>query len=564
MDRRHFLARSSLAAALGTAGLGAPAPAGALPADLAPTAPVAPTVRPPEPTPFEWEEATVADLAQAMATGRTSARGLAEAYLARIAAVDTDAVGRTGLRSVIETNPDALAIAEERDAERRAGRVRGPLHGIPVLLKDNVDTGDRMQTTAGSLALVGAPAPRDAFLVERLREAGAVLLGKTNLSEWANYRSTRSSSGWSARGGQTRNPYALDRTPCGSSSGSGAAIAANLAALAVGTETDGSIVCPASTCGIVGLKPTLGLVSRSGIIPIAHSQDTAGPMTRTVRDAALLLGALAAGGPDPRDPATRAARGRVAADYAAALAPDGLRGARIGVVRGSFGFHDAVDRLVGESLEVLRREGATLVDPVAIPTAGQFDAGENAVLQWEFKADLNAYLAERWRETERRAPGTARFPRTLEALIAFNERERDREMPWFGQELFLMAQRRSSLQDPRYRSTLARNRRLAGAEGIDAVLRRHRLDALVAPTGGPAWAIDLVNGDHYGGGYSSASAVAGYPHLTVPAGAVHGLPVGLSFFAGAWSEPTLLRLGYAFEQATRLRRPPRLATGPTS
>ena len=546
MDRRHFLG----AAGATVAGLAAYGPAPAAAAGTgATTAPAAGPDRVPgaprSADDFPFAEATIAELQDAMAAGRTSARGLAEAYLGRIAAIDR--AGPT-LRSVIEENPDALAIAAERDAERRAGRVRGPLHGIPVLLKDNVDTGDRMLTTAGSLALAGRPAPRDAFLVERLREAGAVLLGKTNLSEWANFRSTRSSSGWSGRGGQTRNPYVLDRSPCGSSSGSGVAIAANLAAVAVGTETDGSIVCPSSANGLVGVKPTLGLVSRSGIVPIAHSQDTAGPMTRTVRDAAVLLSVLASGGADPRDGATRAAQRHVVADYAAGLDAGALRGARIGVAREFGGFHPGVDAVFDAAVRALRDAGAVLVDDVKLPTRGKFDAGEFELLLWEFKADLNAYLAAR---------GETAAVRSLAAVIAFNERERAREMPYFGQELLERAQKKTSLADPAYRRTLARNRRQAGAEGIDAMLARHRLDAVVAPTGGPAWTIDLVNGDHFGGGFSSASAVAGYPHVTVPAGLVHELPVGVSFFAGAWTERRLLRYAYAFEQATTARRAPR-------
>jgi amidase len=539
MDRRAFLAAASLAAA---------APLGGA-ADAQPARP-APGPGP-APDDFPFAEATVAGLQEQMAAGRLTSRALAEAYLARIAALDTDAPGRVGTRSVLEVNPDALALADRLDAERRAGTVRGPLHGIPVLLKDNVDTADRMQTTAGSLALVGQPAPRDAFIVERLRAAGALLLGKTNLSEWANFRSTRSSSGWSGRGGQTRNPYALDRTPCGSSSGSGVAVAADFCTLAVGTETDGSIVCPAATCGVVGVKPTLGLVSRSGIIPIAGSQDTAGPMTRTVRDAAVLLGALASGGADPRDAATRAAQAHVAADYVRGLDAGALRGARVGVLRKSAKFHTGVDVVYEAALKALRDAGAVLVDPADLPTQGQFDAAEFEVLLFEFKAELNAYLADRAARTG------ARPAPTLESLIAFNRREADRELRWFGQELFEQAQAKGPLTDPRYRAARARARRLAGPEGIDAVIRKHRLDAIVAPTNGPAWAIDLVNGDHFGGGYSSASAVAGYPHVTVPAGFVHGLPVGLSFFGGAWTEPVLLRLAYAFEQRTRARRAPR-------
>lgn len=538
MDRRRFLGTG----ALGAAALAAGRPLAAHPPDAHP--PDAHPPASPAAQEFEFAEATVADLQAHMAAGRHDARAIAQAHLARIAALDH--AGPT-VRSVIEVNPEALAIAERMDAERRAGRVRGPLHGIPVLLKDNVDTGDRMMTSAGSLALATAPAPRDAFLAARLREAGAVILGKTNLSEWANFRSTRSSSGWSGRGGQTRNPYALDRSPCGSSSGSGAAVAACFAPLAVGTETDGSIVCPSSANGIVGFKPTLGLVSRSGIVPIAHSQDTAGPMARTVRDAAILLGVLASGGADARDAATRSAQRHVLADYAAGLDAGALKGARIGVGREFGGFHPQVDRVLDDAVRALREAGAVVVDDVKLSTRGRFDSGEFEVLLWEFKADLNAYLAGR---------GATAPVRTLADVIAFNERERAREMPWFGQEIMERAQAKTPLADPKYRSTLARNRRLAGAQGIDAMLARHRLDAVVAPTGGPAWTIDLLNGDHFGGGFSSASAVAGYPHVTVPAGLVGGMPVGLSFFAGAWADARLLRLAHAFEQATRHRRPP--------
>ncbi|HEY0776472.1 MAG TPA: amidase [Gemmatirosa sp.] len=549
MDRRSFLGAAGV--------LGAAAPSLAAAATGVANAPTlgAASAAPP---PFAFEEATVADLQRAMAGGRTTARALAAAYLARIEAIDRPGGGRPGMAAVIEVNPDALAEAARLDAERAAGRVRGPLHGIPVLLKDNVDTGDRMQTTAGSLALAGRPAPRDATLAARLRAAGAVLLGKTNLSEWANFRSTRSSSGWSGRGGQTRNPYALDRSPCGSSSGSGAAVSANLAALAVGTETDGSIVCPSGINGVVGLKPTLGLVSRAGVIPIAHSQDTAGPMARTVRDAAILLGALAAGGADPRDAATTAAQAHVVADYAAGLDAGALRGARIGVLRANFGFHTDVDRVMEGALRALRDAGAVLVDPVAIATVGKWDTTENVVLQYELKADLNAYLAERYRGVEASATNASGdpLPRTLADLIAYNRRHADREMPWFGQELFEQSEARGPLTDAAYQTALSDNRRFAGAEGIDAALAANRLDAIVAPTNGPAWTIDLVTGDHFGGGYSSPSAVAGYPHVTVPAGFVHGLPLGLSFFAGAWTEQRLLGYAYAFEQATRARRAP--------
>ena len=493
---------------------------------------------------FDWEELTVRDAQAAMGARRVSARRLTEMYLERIERID-----RRGpaLNSVIETNPDALAVAESLDRERREGRVRGPLHGIPVLIKDNIDTADRMHTTAGSLALVGARPQRDAFIVERLRAAGAVILGKTNLSEWANFRSTHSSSGWSGRGGQTRNPYALERNPCGSSSGSGAAVSANLAVAGVGTETDGSIVCPAGACGIVGIKPTLGLVSRSGIIPIAHSQDTAGPMARTVADAAALLNVLT--GFDARDPLTGAAGRHARTDFTSALVPGALRGARIGVARKFFGFNDRVDRLMADAIDVLRREGATVVDPADIPTHGKFDAAEFEVLLYEFKADLNKYLASL-------APGD--HPRTLKALIDFNERNREREMPYFGQELFLRAEAKGPLTDPAYLKALRTSKTLSRAQGIDAVMSKNRLDALVAPTGGPAWTTDLINGDHFSGGSSTPAAVAGYPNVQVPAGYVYGLPVGISFFGRAFTEAKLIGLAYAYEQATRHRQPPRM------
>jgi amidase len=470
---------------------------------------------------------------------RYSARQLTEAYLARIASFDKT------VNSIIELNPDALAIADRLDRERAAGRTRGPLHGIPIVIKDNIDTADRMHTTAGSLALAESIARNDAHIVHRLREAGAVILGKTNLSEWANFRSTHSTSGWSGRGGLTRNPYAPDRNCCGSSSGSGAAVAASFAAIGVGTETDGSIVCPSSACGLVGLKPTLGLVSRSGIIPISHSQDTAGPMARTVTDAAILLGAMT--GIDSLDPATASSRGHVEADYTRFLDPNGLRGARIGVARQYFAFSDHVEKVMKDALDVLTKLGATLVDPANLEHTSEYGDSELEVLLYEFKADLNAYLAQ--------LPPNVK-PRTLADLIKFNEDNRDREMPYFGQELFLQAQEKGPLTTPAYRKALAKNHRLSRAEGIDAVMKKHKLDALVAPTGGPVWCTDLVNGDHFTGGYSTASAVAGYPHITVPAGLAFGLPVGLSFFAGAWSEPALLKYAYAFEQATKARKAP--------
>jgi amidase len=478
-----------------------------------------------------------------MRSGAYTARSIAERLLTRI-----DEIDRRGpaVNSIIELNPDALAIADGCDQERRAGRVRGPLHGIPILLKDNIDTADKMHTSAGSLALAESVASRDAFLVERLRDAGAVILGKTNLSEWANFRSTHSTSGWSGRGGQTKNPYVLDRNPCGSSSGSGVAVSANLAPLAVGTETDGSIVCPASACGIVGIKPTLGLVSRAGVIPIAHTQDTAGPMARTVADAAVLLGVLA--GVDPRDRATAASRGRSQTEYTRFLDAAGLRGARIGVARNFFGFSDAVDRVMTEAVAAMKSAGAILVDPANIPTKGKFDDSEFEVLLYEFKADLNAYLAG----LGSRAPATS-----LADLIAFNERNRGREMPFFGQEIFVMAQKKGPLTTRAYRLALAKNRRLSRTEGIDAVVAKHRLDAIVAPTGSPAWPTDLLNGDHFTGGSSTMAAVAGYPSVTIPAGYVHGLPVGISFFASAYSEPTLIKLAHALEQTLKARKAPR-------
>jgi amidase len=490
---------------------------------------------------FEFEETTIAALQDSMRDGKLTARELAEKYIERIEKFD-----RKGARlnSIIELNPDALSLAAELDRERKTKGARSPLHGVPILLKDNIDTADRMRTTAGSLALADTFAPRDAFIVERLRAAGAVILGKTNLSEWANFRSTHSSSGWSGRGGQTRNPYAIDRNPCGSSSGSGVAVAANFAAAAIGTETDGSIVCPSSACSLVGIKPTLGLVSRSGIIPISHSQDTAGPMTRTVADAALLLNALT--GVDPRDRATQNSRGKSQADYTRFLDANGLRGARIGVARKFFGFNDKVDKLMTDAIDALKRGGAIVIDPADLPSHGKYDDSEFEVLLYEFKADLNKYLAERG--------GGA--PRSLKELIEFNERNREREMPYFGQEIFLKAQAKGALTSKAYLAALAKNQRLSRAGGIDAALAKHRLDAIIAPTGGPPWTTDLVNGDHFSGGSSTPAAVAGYPNINVPAGYVFGLPVGISFFGTAYSEPVLIKLAYAYEQATKHRRPP--------
>lgn len=490
---------------------------------------------------FQLEEAAIADLTASMRSGDRTTRSIVSQYLSRIQQLD-----RQGpmLQSVIETNPEALNISEELDREREAGTVRSPLHGVPVLLKDNIDTADQMTTTAGSLALQGSIPLGDSTVARRLREAGAVLLGKANLSEWANYRSTRSSSGWSARGGQCRNPYALDRSPCGSSSGSGVAVSANLVTVAIGTETDGSIVCPASTNGIVGIKPTVGLVSRSGIVPISATQDTAGPMARTVRDAVVVLGLIA--GVDTRDPATEVAGTLGLDDYTPFLDEAGLTGARIGVQRSAFGFHPLVDRLMEDAIVLMRDRGATIVDPIALRPSPTMRRAEVEVMAYEFKTGLNAYLA---------ALPNGEI-RSLADLIAFNEAHAGEEMPYFGQERLVEAQRRGSLSEDRYQEAHAVARRLSREEGIDRAMDADTLDAVIAPTGGPAWVIDHVNGDHFSGGSSSLPAVAGYPNITVPAGYVQGLPVGLSFFGRAWSEPTLIRTAYAFEQASRHRQQP--------
>ena len=490
------------------------------------------------------DEMGIRGLQRAMRSGEITARLLLDRCLERI-----DAIDRNGpkLNSILEVNPDAMAIAETLDAERTQDGPRGPLHGIPVVLKGNIDSADRMTTTAGSLSLAGSIPPRDAFLVERLRAAGALILGKANLSEWANFRGKNSLSGWSSQGGQTRNPYDSDRSPCGSSSGSAVAVAAALCAVAIGTETDGSIVCPAQTCGIVGIKPTIGLVSRTGIIPIAHSQDTAGPMARTVEDAAILLNALI--GEDPRDPATRTAPFERGVDYARHLDLDGLRGARIGVARNFFGSHRGVDRLMGSCLEAMKDLGAVLVDPANVETAQALREPELEVLLYEFKHDLNAYLASL-------GPGAP--VKSLDEIIAFNEAHADEVMPHFGQELMMMAQGKGPLTEEAYSKALETNLRLARVEGIDATLQKYDLDAIVAPTGGPAWLIDTVHGDYGIGGCSSPAAVAGYPHVTVPAGYVAGLPVGLSFFGAAWDEAKLIRFAFAFERTTEARRPPKL------
>jgi amidase len=493
--------------------------------------------------PFAYEEATVAELQAQMKSGRLTSRVLTEAYLERIREIDPR------LSSVLEVNPDALAIADALDAERKAKGPRGPLHGIPILIKDNIATADRMQTTAGSLALAGVKPPHDAFIVEKLRAAGAVLLGKTNLSEWANIRSTHSSSGWSARGGQTRNPYALDRSPCGSSSGTGAAIAANLAAVGIGTETDGSIVCPGTSQSLVGLKPTVGLVSRRGIVPISHTQDTAGPMGRTVADVAALLSVMAA--VDSSDPASAASKGKAEPDYTKFLDANGLKGARIGIARAKmFGSSPEADRVANTAIEVLKAEGAVIVDPADIPHIGEYDDPELDILLTELKWDLADYLKE-W------APGSP--VKNLDELIDWNKKHADSEMPFFGQELFERAAKKGPFSGKEYKKSLEKCRKLALDQGLAVVFAKQKLDALVAPTGGAPWVIDLVTGDHFGMSSSTPPAVAGTPAITVPAGFERGLPLGITFMGPAWSEGTLLKIAYAYEQASHARRPPRLA-----
>ena len=506
----------------------------------------APAAAPADVKSFELDEITIPELQDGMKSGKFTARSLVEKYRGRIDEIDKRG---PAVNAIIELNPDASSIADALDQERKAKGPRGPLHGVPVLIKDNIATADRMMTTAGSLALVGSKPPKDSFVAQKLRAAGAVILGKTNLSEWANIRSSHSVSGWSGRGGLTKNPYALDRNACGSSSGTGAGISANLAAAGIGTETDGSIVCPSSSNGLAGIKPTVGLVSRSGIIPISHSQDGAGPMCRTVRDAAIVLGALT--GVDPDDEATAASAGKSQTDYSQYCDPSGLKGARIGVARKYFGFNDAVDALMEQALSVMKTQGATLVDPADIPTFGKFDESELLVFMYELKADLNAYLA-------RLGPGAP--VHTLQDIIEFNERNRQKEMPYFGQDLFLKAQEKGPLTEKEYLDAVAKNHQLARVEGIDAVMDKNKLDAIVAPTGGPAWLTDLINGDHSAGGSSNAAAVAGYPNINVTAGFISGLPVGISFFGRAWSEPTLIKLAYSFEQATKARQAPRFLT----
>jgi len=490
------------------------------------------------------EEATIAELQDAMTRGGLSSQDLVNRYLERIASIDEDG---TALNSVLEVNPDARRIAKQLDRERKQGHVRGPLHGIPIMLKGNIDTADRMTTTAGSLALVGDPPHQDSTVAARLRAAGAVILGKTNLSEWANFRGFNSSSGWSGQGGQTRNPYVLDRNPCGSSSGSAASVSANLCAAGLGTETDGSIVCPATINGVVGIKPTVGLTSRAGVIPISHTQDTVGPHARTVADAAAVLSALV--GVDPRDPATAGSAGKFSTDYTQFLDPDGLRGARIGVARGGgfTGYSEETDAIFEQALEAMADAGAVLVDPAEIPTidALNADQAEIIVLIYEFKRDLNAYLATR----------TGVPIHTLADAIAFNEAHASQELQYFGQEFFVLAEQEIFTQQD-YEDALVRGHMLAATDGIDAILAQENLDALVAPTGSPSWPNDLINGDHFTGASSGPCAVAGYPIINVPAGFASGLPVGISFMGTAYSEQKLIKLASGFEHATHVRRAP--------
>lgn len=490
-------------------------------------------------TDFELNEATISQLQEKMTSGKMTSEEITQKYLDRIELIDKKG---PELRAVIELNPDALKIARLMDAERKSGKIRGPLHGIPVLIKDNIDTGDKMQTSAGSLALVGSPAPDDAVIVRKLRDAGAVILGKTNLSEWANFRSSKSSSGWSGRGGQVRNPYCTDRSPCGSSSGTGASVAANLCAIGIGTETDGSIVCPSGINGIVGIKPTIGLWSGDGIIPISHSQDTAGPMARTVSDAAVLLGLLAE--KDQED-------SKIMSDYSQFLDVNGLKNARIGIASDFFGFHSGVDKLMEAAIQKMKDCGAVIIENLKFENREEWGKLEWQVLISEFKADLNSYLKTR----------KGLQVQSLADLIEFNKKNAGTELKWFGQEIFEETEKTGGLEEPVYLEALAKARELTRKKGIDLLMNQHQLDALIAPTNGPAWTIDPVNGDHFGGGSSEPAAISGYPAISVPAGFVHGLPVGISFFGREWSEPTLIKLAYAFEQATKHRKAPGFLKG---
>jgi amidase len=549
MDRRRFLRYSAYSGALAAAGSALPAIAGTTRAWAAGTAaPASPSPSPSSsaassaPAPFPFEETTIVDLQAAMSSGKLTARQLTQAYIGRIDAID---LGGIQLNSVLELNPDALAIADQLDNERLQGKVRGPLHGIPILIKDNIATADRMETTAGSFALLGSKVPADAFVAEKLRRAGAILMGKTNLSEWANFRSFQSSSGWSGRAGQCLNPYVLDHNPCGSSSGTGAAIAASLAAAGLGSETDGSIVCPSSNSSLVGIKVTLGLTSRSGVIPIAHSQDVVGPMGRTVADAAALLGAMT--GVDPLDPATKKSVGHSYQDYTQFLDPKGVQGARLGIWRdGVFGFSPEGDQVAEEAFKAMANLGATMIDGADINQDQAFDP-EFTVLLYEFKNDINLYLAGL----------TSSSVRTLKDLIKYNDDHAAVEMPWFGQELFLLAQLSGPLTDPVYLDALKTSKKLM-RDAINGVMDQYNLDAVVTLTSNPPWTTDLVNGDHFLTGSSTPAAVAGFPSITVPAGYSFGeLPVGVSFIGRAWDEPKLIKLASGFEAGTKARHAPK-------
>jgi amidase len=533
MKRRNFLKQSSLAG-VAVAGLSALAQA---------TPQAAETPQPTMPyndEGFALHETTIAELQEKMASGVLTAVAIAQLYLQRIAAIDK---AGPKINAVIELNPDALSIAAALDAERKAGKLRGPMHGIPVLIKDNIDTADKMQTTAGSLALAGHVAANDAFLVKKLRDAGAVLLGKTNLSEWANFRSTNSSSGWSSRGGQTHSPYILTHNPCGSSSGSGSAVAANLCAVAIGTETDGSVTCPASTNSLVGLKPTVGLVSRAGIVPISTTQDTAGPMTRTVTDLAILLSAIV--GEDPNDKATRASKGKWQADYRKFLNANGLKGKRIGVDRKKQSRHTDINALLETCLNEMTNLGAEIVDIEYVNAIGAMGGYELEILQTEFKEGLNAYLA---------TAGTS--VNSLAALIAHNKANAAAQMPFFKQEQLENSERKTGLNAKAYLEALTKGRD-ASRKLITSLLQSNKLDAIAGLTMGPACAIDLVYGDRWSDDFATQpAAMAGYPHITVPGGFLNRLPVGLSFFGAPYAEPTLIELAYAFEQATKKRQPP--------
>ncbi|NHJ87333.1 MAG: amidase [Asgard group archaeon] len=489
------------------------------------------------------KEYTIDEIQEKYKLGLLSCKQLVEQYLKRIKEIDKSG---PKLNAIIEINPDAIKIAEQLDHELKSTGSRGPLHGVPIIIKDNINTHDKMMTTAGSLALEGLRPFEDAFIIRKLREAGAIILAKANLSEWANFRSSRSTSGWSSRGRQTKNPYILDRSPCGSSSGSAVAVAANLCVASIGTETDGSIVCPAHINGLVGIKPTIGLVSRTGIVPIAHSQDTAGPMARTVRDAVILLYAMI--GEDKEDTVTSNDNVKNPRDYTGFLLEEGLKEARIGVARNLFGFNPDVDEIINNAIEIMKKHGAEIIDPANLESIKEIGEAEFTVLLYEFKHDINVYLAKYGKDIENH---------TLEDLIAFNELHKDKIMPYFGQEAFKLAQEKGGLKEKEYLKARETCLKLAAKEGIDAVIKEHNLDAIIAPTGSPAWPIDLINGDHFTGGSSRAAAIAGYPNITVPAGYIHGLPVGMSFFGAAFQEPTLIKIAYAFEQATKVRLPPK-------